>query len=75
LREEIIEGQTGFMFKARDSSDLAKTIRRYFASELFSELETQRSKIKQYAHERYSWDKVAALSATVYLNLLRGHQI
>jgi D-inositol-3-phosphate glycosyltransferase len=73
LREEIIEGQTGFMFKARDSSDLAKTIRRYFASELFSELETQRSKIKQYAHERYSWEKVAALSATVYLNLLRGH--
>jgi D-inositol-3-phosphate glycosyltransferase len=72
LRDEIIEAQTGFIFKARDSSDLAKAIRKYFASELFRQLEMRRSGIKQFARERYSWDKVAALTATVYLNLLQA---
>jgi glycosyltransferase involved in cell wall biosynthesis len=70
LKEEIIEDRTGFVFKARDSSDLAKTIDRYFVSELFSELENHRQQIKQYANERYSWDKVAAITTAVYSNLL-----
>jgi D-inositol-3-phosphate glycosyltransferase len=69
LKEEIIEGQTGFVFRPQDPSDLAKTIRRYFASELFCELESQRPKIKQYANARYSWSKVAAITTSVYSNL------
>jgi glycosyltransferase involved in cell wall biosynthesis len=70
LQEEIIEGKTGFVFKPRDSSDLARTISKYFASELFSELESRRAEITKYANERYSWDKVAAITATVYSKLL-----
>ena len=57
LREEIIEGETGFVFKARDSSALAQTIEQYFASELFRQLERRRPEIKAYASERYSWNK------------------
>jgi glycosyltransferase involved in cell wall biosynthesis len=72
LKEEIIEGESGYVFKRCDSSDLAKTIRRYFASELFHELEHRRSQIKEYANERYSWDKVAAITKTVYSNLLEA---
>jgi D-inositol-3-phosphate glycosyltransferase len=70
LREEIIEGQTGFVFKSQDSSDLARKIDKYFKSELFRNLETCRTKIKQYANERYSWNKVAAITMAVYSNLL-----
>ncbi len=72
LKEEIIEGKTGFIFKSRDSFDLAKTIRRYFESELFRNLESWRSEIKAYANERYSWDKVARVTTTVYSELLRS---
>jgi glycosyltransferase involved in cell wall biosynthesis len=72
LKEEVIEGDTGFVFKRQDSSDLAKTIGRYFASDLFSELESQRSRIKAYANERYSWDKVARITTAVYSELLRS---
>lgn len=72
LKEEIVEGKTGFVFKPRDSSDLAKAIGRYFASELFSELESRRPQIKEYANERYSWDKVAAITMAIYSNLLKG---
>ena len=70
LKEEIIEGRTGFLCRPQDSSDLAKVIRHYFASELFRNLENQRPEIKAYANERYSWDKVAAITTTVYSKLL-----
>jgi D-inositol-3-phosphate glycosyltransferase len=72
LREEIIEGETGFVCRPEDSADLAKTIRRYFASELFGELESRRSEIKAHANERYSWDKVAKITTRVYSELLRS---
>lgn len=70
LKEEIIEDRTGFVFKPRDSADLASTIDKYFKSELFRNLETRRAQIKEYANERYSWSKVAAITTTVYSNLL-----
>ena len=70
LKEGIIEGQTGFVFKPRDSSDLASKIENYFDSELFHNLETRRSQIRQYANERYSWKKVAAITTAIYSNLL-----
>jgi glycosyltransferase involved in cell wall biosynthesis len=66
MKEEIIEGQTGFLFKAQDSSDLARKIRQYFASELFTQLDSRRRTIREYANERYSWDKVATIAASVY---------
>jgi len=66
LKEEIIEGQTGFVFRPKDLSDLAAKIDKYFHSELFLNLETRRSEIKTYANERYSWNKVAAVTTSVY---------
>jgi glycosyltransferase involved in cell wall biosynthesis len=70
LKEEIIEGQTGFVFKPQDSSDLAGKIDKYFRSELFRDLEARRAEIKAYANERYSWDTVAAVTTGVYSRLL-----
>jgi len=69
LKEEIIEGQTGFLFKPQDSSDLASRVDEYFKSELFRNLESRRAEIKAYANERYSWDKVAAVTTSVYSRL------
>ena len=72
LQEEIIEGQTGFVFRSQDSTDLAKVISRYFEGELFQNLESRRTEIKEYANERYSWDKVGRITGTVYSNLLKN---
>ena len=72
LKQEIIEGETGFVFKPRDSSDLARKIHNYFNSELFRNLESRRAEIKAYANERYSWDKVAAVTTSVYSRLLNS---
>jgi glycosyltransferase involved in cell wall biosynthesis len=70
LREEIVEDETGVVFKPRDSVDLALKVEKYFNSELYGDLENRRTQISKYANERYSWDKVAAITATVYSNLL-----
>jgi glycosyltransferase involved in cell wall biosynthesis len=72
LKEEIIEGETGFIFKAQDSSDLATVIDKYFASDLFRNLERRRPEIEEYANERYSWSKVAAITTAAYSNLLKS---
>jgi glycosyltransferase involved in cell wall biosynthesis len=71
LKEEIIEDETGLVFKPRDSSDLASKIEEYFKSELFRNLETRQAQIKKYANERYSWSKAAAIITNTYSYLLR----
>jgi glycosyltransferase involved in cell wall biosynthesis len=70
LREEIVEGETGFVASPRDPSDLARAIRRYFESELYRNLAEQRAKIKAYANDRFSWNKIAAVTTKVYSKIL-----
>ncbi|MDZ4854908.1 MAG: glycosyltransferase family 4 protein [Nitrospirota bacterium] len=70
LREDIIEGKTGYVCRPEDAADMAKAIERYFASDLFKNLNSRRQEIREYAHERYSWNIVGELTKNVYKNLL-----
>ena len=72
LKDEIIEGRTGFIFKPEDHVDLAKTIERYFASDLFASLSSRRREIRNFAIERHSWDVVGQLTMNVYADMLRS---
>jgi glycosyltransferase involved in cell wall biosynthesis len=69
LREDIVEGRTGFVFRPKDAADLVATIERYFSSALYSELESRRQDIRDYAHEKYSWAKVGEITTAVYRSL------
>ena len=71
LKEEILEGETGFVFKPEDPSDLARTIESYFASNLFAQLSTRRQKIMEFANEKHSWTIVGQATVNVYVSLLR----
>jgi D-inositol-3-phosphate glycosyltransferase len=71
LKDEIIEGKTGFVFKPEDSADLATAIERYFSSELFANLNSRRQEIRNFAMERHSWDTVGQMTMRVYADLLR----
>jgi glycosyltransferase involved in cell wall biosynthesis len=66
LKEEVVEGETGFICRPGDAADLAATIGAFFASDLFHNLERRRQRIRDYAVERYSWSKVAAVTEDVY---------
>jgi glycosyltransferase involved in cell wall biosynthesis len=70
LREDIVEGKTGYVFKRRDHLDLARNIERYFASDLYGDLNNRRQEICDYATERHSWDVVGEVTRDVYGRLL-----
>lgn len=73
LREDVIEGETGFMFRARDSADLAVAIDRYFRSPLYAALEERRRDIRAYAEQRYSWRQTASLTCAAYRGASEFH--
>lgn len=70
LREEIIQGRTGFLCNPCDAADLAKAIERYFESDLFRSLDTRRQEIKNYATAEHSWATVGEITRHVYEELL-----
>ena len=70
LREDVVEGETGFICKPEDAADLAETIERYFASDLYRELDSRRRRIRDYVQERHSWDAVGERTRSVYAQSL-----
>jgi glycosyltransferase involved in cell wall biosynthesis len=71
LKDEIVEGKTGFVFRPEDPVDLARVIEQYFASDLYADLNSRRGEIRAYATERHSWDVVGQRIMSVYAGLLR----
>jgi D-inositol-3-phosphate glycosyltransferase len=66
LKEDIIEGTTGLVCSPKDPADLAGKMAAYFTSDLYRQLETRRQDIREFAHQKYSWSRVAELTKAVY---------
>jgi D-inositol-3-phosphate glycosyltransferase len=73
LKDDIVEGKTGFVFKAEDPADLARAIETYFASDLYAGLIRRRQDIQNYARQRHSWDVVGQVTMSVYASLVETH--
>lgn len=71
LKDDIVEGETGFIFPPRDAKALAQAMEKFFASELFANLASRRANIREFAFEKYSWTKVARITTEVYARLLK----
>ena len=71
LKEDVIEGKTGFIFPPRNATNLELTIEKFFASSLYLDRDRQRPAIRAHADEAYSWTKVARVTTEVYANLLK----
>jgi len=72
LKDDVVEGKTGFTFKPEDPADLATTIERFFASDLYTDLAARRQEIQALVAEQHSWATVGSLTLAVYQGLLRG---
>ena len=70
LKDDIVEGRTGFVVQPEDASDLARVIQEYFASDLYRNLSSRRQDIRAFAIERHSWDAVGQITEKVYKGLL-----
>jgi glycosyltransferase involved in cell wall biosynthesis len=71
LKDEIVEGKTGFLCRPEDLIDLAKTLERFFVSDLYANLNSRRQEIQDYAIARHSWEVVGQATVSVYAGLLR----
>lgn len=74
LKHDIIEGETGSVFKPEDPAGLAETIERYFASDLYKDLSKRRERIRSFATDRHSWDAVGQATISVYADVLGKHR-
>ena len=69
FKEDVVEGATGMIFRARDAVDLAKTIERYFVSDLYRDLAARREVIKEQARRWHSWAAAGEITGRVYAEL------
>jgi glycosyltransferase involved in cell wall biosynthesis len=69
LKEDVIEGKTGFIFPPRDTKALAQTIEKFFASDIYKNREQSRREIREHVLENNSWSKVARVTTEVYSKL------
>lgn len=69
LKDDIVEGKTGFICKPCAPEDLSQTLSRYFMSAIWGQLPTYRAEIQAFANARYSWNRVADITTSVYQRL------
>jgi len=70
MREDILEGETGLLFRPGDVGDLAAKIRTHFASRSTGDLETRQRAISEHGVERFSWKINAERTYAVYGHLV-----
>jgi glycosyltransferase involved in cell wall biosynthesis len=70
LREDVIEGRSGYVVPPKDEDSLVDAIRRYFASDLYAQLPRRRGEIKEVMESRHSWDTVAGITLQTYDDVL-----
>jgi D-inositol-3-phosphate glycosyltransferase len=70
LREDVIDGKTGFLCRPADADDLAEKIVTYFESDVFRMLNLRREELSDYANAKHSWDITGELTSRVYSELL-----
>jgi glycosyltransferase involved in cell wall biosynthesis len=66
FREDIEAAQAGLVFEPNNPTSLAGQIEKYFAGELYQDLESSRRRIRDYAVEQYSWERIGGLTRAVY---------
>ncbi|MES1260672.1 MAG: glycosyltransferase, partial [Acidobacteriota bacterium] len=70
LRDDVIEGTTGFVCPPEDATRLAATLNRYFDSDIYKNLTVSRQKIRDYAGRTHSWEAACQTTSGVYAELL-----
>ncbi len=66
LREDVVEGETGYVCAPRDEESLAAAIIRFCSGSREAGDVEQREHIREWAKQRYSWAAVAAITTAAY---------
>jgi glycosyltransferase involved in cell wall biosynthesis len=69
LKEDVIEGKTGFIFQPRNATELELAVEKFFAGDLYRNRERTRREIREHILENNSWSKVAGITTGIYNRL------
>ena len=69
FKEDIVEGETGFICKPENPADLARTLEPSFLSALYKDLRPRRQDIKDYANRVHSWEAATELTTAAYFKM------
>ncbi len=72
FRDDVVEGQTGFMYDPSDCASLAATIETFFSSDLYRNIDSRRSEIREFASANHSWSTVGEITQKAYGKLAKA---
>jgi glycosyltransferase involved in cell wall biosynthesis len=69
FRNDLIEGETGFIINGNTPEEISRSITNYFDSDLYKNLPETREIIKNWAWKNYSWDIIGVETRKLYESL------
>jgi len=70
LKDDIVPGETGFIFRPSDAEDLLRCLREHFESTLYRDLGRKRAEIRAAVTKQHSWELVGQITLGVYGEIL-----
>ena len=71
FREDVIDGETGFICMPNNAADMAEKLTLFFGSTLFRQREQTRKHIMELAERKYSWSDIGRRTYDVYERILK----
>jgi D-inositol-3-phosphate glycosyltransferase len=68
FREDVVDGETGFLAPRATPEDFAAAIEKFLASPLGADVTAHRAGIRERVRARHAWDTVARITADAYRN-------
>ncbi|HEX3800829.1 MAG TPA: glycosyltransferase family 4 protein [Verrucomicrobiae bacterium] len=72
LREDVEAANAGVVCQTNDAAGLTQALEEYLASDFMRDPESHRARIREYAAERYSWERIGKLTEKVYQQVLQN---
>lgn len=72
FRNDVPEGKAGYLFESENMEDLAKTLLKFFESDMYHNLDSTRKALKDWAWDNYSWDVIGNDTRAAYLAVNRS---
>ena len=70
LKDDIVPGETGLIFRPSDADDLLRCLKEYFGSSLYRDLGRKRIEIREAVTKQHSWELVGQMTLAVYGQIL-----
>lgn len=73
FENDIPDGKAGYLINEIESASVAKTIEKYFDSELYKDLNRTRNSIRNWSNNQFSWESIGKDTYNLYQKLKKNN--